>query len=128
MATNTTSSLDVFRTAQAAFPFAFKYRNFVYAGDRDFHVPADTVLDRLSHCRIGDQPAFQPYQFAPGGFVHDMAQNNLVPVADVLAGRGQTPVDVITDENLLVEYRHGYVITFRPLQWLLPENPSESGK
>jgi len=122
-AANTTSSLDVYRTAQEAFPFAFKYRNFVYAGDHDFRVPGATVLGRLRLCQIGDQAAFLPDQFERGGLVYDLAKANLEPVAGILAERGSVPADVITDQNLLVEYRHGHVVTFAPLRRLLPANP-----
>jgi spermidine synthase len=121
--TNTTYSLDVYRTAQEAFPFAFKYRNCVYAGDSDFRMATETALGRLRLCRIGDRPAFRPNQFEPGGLAYEIANENVVPVAEILAQQHSVPVDVITDQNLLVEYRHGYVITFAPLRWLLPANP-----
>jgi predicted membrane-bound spermidine synthase len=121
-AINTTSSLDVFRSTQEAFAFAFRFRNFVYAGDRDFRASSETVLERLRLCRIGDSPAFLPDQFEPGGRVYDLAREKLEPVADMLAQQ-DSPAGVVTDQNLLVEYRHGYALTFAPLRWLLPANP-----
>jgi hypothetical protein len=126
LAVNTTSSPDVFRTAQEVFPHAFKFRNFVYAGDRDFRVAAETMLERLRLCRIGDRPAFPAEQFDDGGLAHEMARQNLVPVAEVLAQQ-TTPASVITDQNLLVEYRHGYANVFGPLRRLWPANPNASG-
>ena len=62
---NTTSSLDVYRTAQEAFPYAFRFRNFVYVGDSDFRVPTETMQARLRLCRIGDRPAFPEDHFEP---------------------------------------------------------------
>ncbi len=122
-AANTTSSLDVYRTAQEAFSHAFKYRNFVYAGDRDFRASRDAALERLRVCRIGDQPAFLPEQFERGGVAYELAKVNLEPVARILAAQSSVPIDVITDQNLLVEYRHGHAVTFAPLRRLLPDNP-----
>lgn len=124
LAVNTTSSLDVYRTAQEAFPFAFKFRNFVYAGDEDFRVPPETILERLRFCRNGNWPAFRPDQLVPGGTVYDWAQSNLVPVAEVLAQQRSVPSDIVTDQNLLVEYRHGYALTLAPVRWLWPVNPN----
>lgn len=121
---NTTSSLDVFRTAQEAFPFAFRFRNFVYGSERDFRVPAAIVLERLRQCRIGDRPAFRFDQFEPGGLVYMIAHDNLVAVADVLAEQQSVPIEAITDQNLLTEYRHGNSSFFPALEWLWPSNPN----
>ena len=128
VAINTTSSLDVLRTAQEAFPFAFGFRNFVYGSDRDIRVPAEVAIQRLRECRIGDRPAFADQQFEPGGLAHRIAHDGFVPVADVLARQPGLSVAVITDENLLPEYRHGNAGYFPMLKWLWPPNPSGDRK
>lgn len=120
---NTTASPDVYRTAQAAFPHAFKYRHFVYVGDRDFGVDAETVLDRLRLLQLDGRPVFEASQFEKGGLVSALAANNLVPVSALLAERRGVPVEVITDQNLLTEYRHGRSLLPGPLQQFLPGNP-----
>jgi predicted membrane-bound spermidine synthase len=119
---NTTGSLDVLRTAQAVFPAVFKFRWFVYVSDRDFRAPADVVFARLRECRLDGQPAFQPHQFAPGGVADLIANGGLVdPVSKWLpAGSG---AEIITDQNLLNEYRHGLKIRLEPFSNLWPPNP-----
>jgi spermidine synthase len=123
-AANTTSSLDVYRTAEEAFAFAFRFRNFVYAGDRDFRVAPATVLARLHLCRIGDAPAFREELFERGGLVDKIARSNFEPVSAVLAQPEPVPPAVVSDRNLMVEYRHGMPSTFALLQRLLPPNPN----
>jgi predicted membrane-bound spermidine synthase len=127
-AINTTSSLDAFRTAQEAFPVAFKFRNFVYGSDRDIRFAAPVAMERLRQCRIGDRPAFEPGQFEPGGLAYRIAHEGFVPVTDVLGQPSNVPIDVITDQNLLPEYRHGNASYFPALQRFWPPNPNATPK
>lgn len=128
VAINTTSSLDVVRTAQEVFPVVFRFRNFVYGSDRDFRVPVPVAMQRLRACQIGDRPAFSEQQFEPGGLAYKLAHDSFQPVAEVLAQQPGLPVGVITDGNLLTEYRHGNTGHFRALRWLWPVNPSDARK
>lgn len=127
-AINTTSSLDVYRTALAVFPAAFQFRNFVYSGDGDLDVPAETAMQRLRECRIAGRPAFATRQFEPGGIAHELSRAKLVPVAELLGRQPSLPVDVITDRNLLTEFRHGHAVGPQFLRWMWPENPAASVK
>ena len=119
VAVNTTGSLDVYRTAQEIFPFTARFHSFVYGADRDFRVPAAEALARLASCRVGARAAFEPAQFEPGGLAHHIASDSVVPVADFLAGQGAADVGVVTDQNLLTEYRHGSREFLAALQRLL---------
>lgn len=123
VAINTTGSLDVYRTAQEVFPFTARFHSFVYGADSDFRAPAAEALERLAACRVGERAAFRPEQFEPGGLAHHIATESVVPVAEFLAGQSTAGVAVVTDQNLLTEYRHGSRDFFPALQRLLPPRP-----
>lgn len=127
VAINTTGSLDVYRTAQEVFPFTGRFHSFVYGADRDFRVPAAEALERLAACRVGERAAFRPEQFEPGGLAHHIANDSVVPVADFLAGQSTAGIGVVTDQNLLTEYRHGSRDFLPALQRLLAPRP-DSGR
>ena len=123
-AINTTGSHDVYRTANEAFPYAFKYSNFVYGSDHDIHVAPQIALERLKRCRIDNAPAFSPDHFEEGGIARKLANHELVPTRDVLAAPYKVAPEVITDQNLVTEYRHGIYAKHRFLQWIQPPNPN----
>jgi spermidine synthase len=99
---NTTGSFDVLATAQAVFPHAYRYANFVYASDQALIPDAN----RLRQVRRPDG-SFFTFEGAPAGSVAALlAQAHLDPVQDFLA-RQKAKAGVITDDNLLSEYAHG---------------------
>ncbi len=123
---NTTGSLDVLRTAQEVFPNSFKFRNFVYVSDHDMRALPETVLARLRDCRIGNHAAFQPKHFEPGGVAHLLAYEGPVPAAAALAMAANVIPQVITDQNMLSEYRHGLKLHLKPFSMIWPPNPNGS--
>jgi spermidine synthase len=99
---NTTGSYDVLATAQAVFPHAYRYANFVYASDQ----PLIPDADRLREVRRPDG-SFFTFEGAPAGSVAALlAEAHLDPVEDFLV-RKKAQAGVITDDNLLSEYAHG---------------------
>jgi len=107
MAINTTSSMDVVHTVNTAFPFAFSYLNFVYGSDHDIRVSPETASSRLQKCRIGDAPAFLPSHFEANGIAYNVAHNGPVPAKMLLDKPSDTVPGIITDHNVLTEYRNG---------------------
>lgn len=107
MAINTTSSMDVVHTVNTAFPFAFSYLNFVYGSDHDIRVSPETASSRLQKCRIGDAPAFLPSHFEANGIAYNVAHNGPVPAKMLLDKPSDTAPGIITDHNVLTEYRNG---------------------
>lgn len=119
---NTTGSPDVLRTAHEVFPASFRFENFVYVSDRDIRVDPQLALTRLRDCRLDHLPAFQPEHFLPGGVAYRIAHGGAVPIDAVLAvGMGAA---VITDQNMLSEYRHGLLISLQPFSAIWPGNPN----
>jgi spermidine synthase len=117
---NTTGSFDVLATAQAVFPYAYRYSNFVYASDR----PLALDRSRLAEIRRPDGRPFVVEGAREGSVAALLLQARLEPVAEFLARR-QANASVITDDNLLSEYRDG--VRFGPafLRALAPPAASE---
>ncbi len=117
---NATGSFDVLATAQAVFAHAYRYTNFVYASDRTL-VPDSAGL--LQVRRPNGTPFV--YERAPASSVEaQLADMHLEPVGQFLA-RHHADAAVVTDDNLITEYRHGR--RFGPwfLRALLPPETPE---
>jgi spermidine synthase len=116
---NTTGSFDVLATAQAVFPYAYRYLNFVYASDQPLHVD----LSQLGGIRRPDGNFFALDGAAAGSVAGLLGQAKLEPVNDFIARRHANAV-VITDDNLLSEYAHGRRFGPRLLRALAPAEAS----
>jgi spermidine synthase len=116
---NTTGSFDVLRTAAAVFGHAYRYGNFVYCSD----VPLVPRPERLTTVM---RPNGAPFSFASapqGSVAARLSQAQLEPAERFIAARGADGIAaVITDDNLLVEYRHGVRFP-EGVRWLLPPEP-----
>jgi predicted membrane-bound spermidine synthase len=112
MAVNTTDSLDVQYTISKTFPNSVKYLNFVYAStdpiirrtDARLFLESSTVLINGLHAQ-----AFTPEAFLPSGVGDDLLNAKLLSVQDYIAqtNQGKRNPLIITDWNLLTEYRYG---------------------
>lgn len=115
---NTTGSFDVLATAQAVFPYAYRYTNFVYASDK----PVLLDVSRLGGIRRPDGNFFT-LDGAPSGSVAALlTRAKLEPVSDFIARRHANAV-VITDDNVLSEYAHGHRFGPKLLRALAPSEP-----
>lgn len=106
LAFNITHSLDALKTAAAVFPFVSHFASFAYCSNNSFGIDPAAGRARLLGMRIGGQPVFADRDFAPGAVGDQLLHVRLEPAAAVLA-RSQVPAGVITDGNMLSEYRHG---------------------
>jgi spermidine synthase len=114
VSTNTTGSFDVFATQLAVFPYVYRYLNFSYASDR----PLTPDLGLLTRVRRPDGTLFAPGLAYAGSVVAQLAVAQFEPAGEFIAHNDAHP-QIISDDNLLTEYRHG--IRFGPLQALLPD-------
>lgn len=117
---NTTGSFDVFTTVQSVFPDVYRYANFVYASDH----PLTKDMARLWQVSRPDRKLFEPVETKPGSVLGQLTTTPLEPAAHFLA-RHETVGQLITDDNLLSEYRHGRRFGPAFLQSLLPPTPRE---
>jgi spermidine synthase len=119
MLLNSTGSFDVPATVQAVFPYAYRYVNFVYASDHPLAISAE----RLWAIRRPDGRLFSSADAAaPNGVAARLIAARLEPVDELLAHQGVSG-EIITDDNLISEYKHG--LRFGPaiLQALQPPSP-----
>lgn len=122
---NTTGSLDAMLTASQVFVDVVRYQNFAYTSDRTMAKLPD-ALQRLQASRLPGGPAFAAELFAPGKIAEQLAHAPLERAGDYLARSqrpGAPPPEVITDLNLLTEYRHGRQPLQGRLQGWLPPTP-----
>lgn len=109
MTFNGTSSPDTLATAASVFGHAYRWHgaNFVYAAEHDFrHPDGDSARMRLLELGRKFAPQTVRAQQALASAVSAILARGWVDVAQEtrLAGR---PLEVITDQNLLTEYRYG---------------------
>jgi hypothetical protein len=116
---NTTASLDAFHTATAVFPSVGRYLNFAYASNQSLATLADAD-HRLRACRLQERAAFPADLFAPGAIGERLARGPLEAAEQHIASR---PAEVITELNMLTEYRHGMPPLAGLLKQWLPPTP-----
>jgi spermidine synthase len=106
LAFNTTGSIDALKTATAVFPHAYLYSSFTVAGFSDWRTRLAGAAAAADLRAI--QPAGQPLFGANDddvikAFLHPDKTQDLA-VGEAKAGRA---AEVITDRNLITEYKYG---------------------
>jgi spermidine synthase len=117
--TNTTGSFDVLATAAAVFPYAYRYANFAYASDH----PLTPDLALLGPVRRPDGSALVAASAPAASVLALLAHARLDPAGAFIAAH-HADAQVISDDNLLSEYRHGRRFGPEMLQALLPAEPA----
>jgi len=112
---NTTGSFDVLATVQSVFRYAYRFRNFVYASDH----PLMPDISGLARIRRPDGTAFATEDAPPQSVAAQLLGARLELVDAFLERRGAKG-EIITDDNLLTEYRHGRRFGPMALRALLP--------
>ncbi len=123
VAMNTTDSLDAYATALDVFPHVARYLNFAYMSNQALQRRPDAEAV-LRSCRTLGQPAFPEALFAEPGVAWRLLNTPLIEAGDYL--RQQTaddPPAVITDLNMINEFRHGKSPLFGALKPILPASP-----
>jgi spermidine synthase len=105
IAYNSTDSPDVLKTAAAVFPHAYLYENFVVAAAYDWRtkLAEPGALEKLLSIAPQDKPVFHPGD-------RELAKSFLeIPTKDLdtVARATNRPLEVITDRNMITEYRFG---------------------
>jgi len=102
---NATGSPDVFNTAVTVFPHAYRYNNFIVASDFDFRPLLDTPQARLrlQALELDGKPLFPAGSEAS---VEAFVRTPFVTIQSV-ASQFQRPLEVISDRNLLTEFKYG---------------------
>ena len=116
---NTTGSFDVLASAQAVFGHAYRYSNFVYASEQ----PLTATLSGLWNVRRPDGDPFSRDDKRKGGVAALLASARLEPTQEFIARR-HANAQIITDDNLLSEYRDGERFGPTFLQALQPSAPA----
>jgi len=106
MTYNTTNSPDALYTAAAVFPHAYLYDNFVIAADFDWRTRFDDgkAVDELRRIRPEGKPLFSPADESLMRYFLSRERTTTVEQAAAKAGR---PLEIITDRNLIAEYKYG---------------------
>ncbi len=106
MTYNSTYSPDVLKTASTVFPYAFEYYNFVYVSDHDFRPLVKTGLHRLLAIRLDGKPLLDLHNEKDVNFINDTLQEAFLTV-DERRKYDKRAGEVITDWNMITEFKHG---------------------
>ena len=119
---NTTGSFDVLATVQAVFGHSYRFRNFVYASDS----PQSLDIAGLSKIHRPDGTPLISDGAPLTGVASMLKVAKLEPVEDFLARR-RAHSEIITDDNLISEYRDGRRFGPAFLRALSPPEPRYFG-
>jgi SAM-dependent methyltransferase len=106
LAFNTTGSPDALNTASSVFPFAFLYGNFAVCADFDWRAALDdrASVEELLNIRPEGRPLLTEADRALAQTF--LSRTHTETTAEVAARTGR-PLEIITDHNLITEYRYG---------------------
>jgi predicted membrane-bound spermidine synthase len=112
MAINTTESPDISHTVAHVFPYNLQYLNFAYGSANPIRRQsnAKAVLEKCFFNLNGrSMPAFDADLFLPGKLADEILQVPLISISEYLgqAKRDQRQPSLITDWNLITEYKYG---------------------
>ncbi|WP_457443005.1 fused MFS/spermidine synthase [Roseateles sp. P5_E4] len=124
VAMNTTDSLDAYATALDVFRHVARYSNFAYMSDQPLRRRPDAQAV-LRACRTLGQPSFPEPLFAPGAVAYRLLNTPLIDARDHLRLQTDAQPGVITDLNMLNEFRHGKPPLFGWLKPILPAAPAD---
>jgi len=113
MTYNTTSSPDVLWTAHQVFPFVRRYVNFAYVAEHDFVAGIDANRARVWQVGPPGAPLLRASEPADVKAVDAMFAVPWVGAEAVAKGYAR-PLEVITDDNMATEFRHGRGGLFMP--------------
>jgi spermidine synthase len=119
---NTTGSFDVLASTEAVFGYAYRYSNFVYASDQ----PLTATLSGLWNIRRPDGALFTRDEKPAGSVAALLSSARLEPTREFIARR-HADAQIITDDNLLSEYRDGARFGPTFLKALQPPTPAIFG-
>lgn len=106
LALNTTGLLDCFSTAHQVFKEVYQLANFAVVGDA-LNIPDTEIsLARLSALNLHGQQLFHADQQPDKDRAMGTIIGRFIPYAQLQKEHPNWPFMVITDQNLLSEYRH----------------------
>lgn len=104
VAFNATGSIDAFYTARSVFKEVRRYENFIYGASWDAfsHAKNEESWNVLRNVRINGSPGFHPDSLK----VQEFSKVPIIEWEDDLKAASRPP-EIITDNNMLVEYKFG---------------------
>jgi spermidine synthase len=111
---NATNSPDTFKTASVVFPYAYKYDSFVVASDFDWRprLRDPGAVARLSRLSMDGAPLFP---LGSEATIHRFLNESIISIESVEAEYAKSenrPLEIVTDANLLPEYKYGRHLPF----------------
>lgn len=104
---NTTQSLDAYYTAKQEFPYVYKYKFFILASNKKLKLDMNIV--QINLCNLKDHLTQRSIFIEEECFLatNEIMKNTLLPYEDIdFSSLGRKP-EVITDNNMIVEYKYG---------------------
>ena len=103
---NSTWSGDVFYTASQVFKYTFRFGNFIYASEVNLLPNIKHAPERLLALSVNGQPVFDPNSKDVLDALNTLTNHPVESIEDVIA-KSPRPLEVITDQNMIVEFKHG---------------------
>jgi spermidine synthase len=106
LAYNATESPDALYTAAAVFPHAYLYDNFVIAADFDWRARLDSAnaIDALRRIRPEGRALFSEVDEA---LMRSFLSRERTETVEQVAAKARRPLEIITDRNLITEFKYG---------------------
>ena len=103
---NSTWNGDAFYTASKVFKYTFRYGNFIYASEEDLLPNIKLARERLLALSVNGHPVFDPNSPADQEAITKL-MGHIIDNIDEVVAKSPRPLEVITDQNMITEFRHG---------------------
>lgn len=103
---NSTMSADAYLTAKKVFPHTYKHNYMIAVSHKPIHIDAAVVVGNMCNLKLDQKPLFKTFNECKAAArlaLHDP----LTPYKDIDFQFAFHPAEIITDDNMLTEYRHG---------------------
>lgn len=103
LAFNSTGSGDAFYTASSVFDHAYRYDNFIFAGNQDFREKKNSnqALEKYKRIQLQGTPLFSKDSTAPKKFL----ERPFVTIQQASVSSGRT-FEIVTDQNMITEFKY----------------------
>lgn len=103
---NSTMSADAFLTASKVFPNTYKHKFMIAVSHKPIIINSLTVMVNMCSLQYDNKPLFK--SFSECMTATELAlKEPLVPYKDIDFSFAHHPAEIITDDNMITEYKHG---------------------
>lgn len=103
---NSTMSADAYLTASKVFPYTYQHKYMIAVSHKPIEIDESIVFGNMCNLKKDGKPIFPTYELCREA-TNLTLKEPLIPYKDINFDFAYHPAEIITDDNMLTEYKHG---------------------